>query len=150
MSRFTKDKDIISDNPDKSLFIDVEELNDELAESGLKYRKWNKLKAEASKQVKAIKQKLKETEAQATLAYALEGGKVAEVEAKVELDDEVIKLREELIEAEYTLEDFIGIMQSMFMRHESIKELCANKRKELIDQEFTWTFKQRQKNKQKI
>lgn len=126
---------VIYEDADKELFIDEDELNEESANQPLTFRKWTKLKAEVNAKAKHIKQKLKQAEADAYLYYKKEGAgnKVKDLESLVETDVEVIKLRKELIEAEKLVEEYEGIVRSFHQRHEAIKDLAANRRKELAD-----------------
>ncbi len=126
-------KDIIHEDADMELCIDDEELNAELMDQPLLFRKWVKIKGNVQRKVSAIKQKLKETEAKAYLRLAPEGGKVKEIEARVELDSEVIEMRNELIDAEEMLIEYEGIARAFYQRHEALKEICANVRKEMTE-----------------
>lgn len=126
-------KEIIFEDVDKELFIDNEALNEELMDQPLLLRKWIRIKAQVNKKVRIVQQKLKETEASVHLKCSNEGGRVKDVESKVELDPEVTKLRYELIEAEALAEEYEGIARAFFQRHEALKEICANIRKELAE-----------------
>ena len=128
-----KQDDLIHEDADLELCIDDEELNAELIDQPLLFRKWVKIKARVHKNAKVIKQKLKEVEAQTHLRLSKAGGRVKDIEALVELDEEVIKMRHQLIEAEELLEEYEGIARAFFQRHESLKELCANVRKEMAE-----------------
>lgn len=131
--RSSNNNDIIHEDIDKELWIDDEALNGETIDQPLTFRKYTRIKAECNAKAKTIKQKLKETEAMAYLEFAKEGKKVKELDSMVETDEEVIKLRHELIDAEQMVEEFEGIVRAFHQRHDSLKDLCANRRKELID-----------------
>lgn len=126
---------VIYEDADKELFIDEDELDEESANQPLTFRKWTKLKAEVNAKTKIIKQKLKQAEAEAYLFYKNDGqgNKVKDLESLVETDEEIIKLRNELIEAEKLSEEYEGIVRAFHQRHEALKDLSANKRKELSD-----------------
>lgn len=128
-----KRKDLIVEDADKELYIDQENLNEELMDQPLALRKWIKLKAQVNKRVRVITQKLKETEAKIHLQFSERGGRVKDVESNVELHPDVIKLRNELIDAEELSEEYEGIARAFFQRHEALKEVCANIRKELAE-----------------
>lgn len=121
------------DTANKELFINSEALNDELMDQPLLLRKWIRLKAQVNKKVRVVEQQLKEVEAKVHLDYSQEGGRVKDVDSKVELHPEVIRLRNELIEAEAMAEEYEGIARAFFQRHEALKEICANIRKELAE-----------------
>ena len=137
MSRFAKKpslpENVIHERADIELTIDDERLNEELMNQPLLYRKWSKLKSEVNRKAKIIKMKLDQVESQKYLTFAKDGGKVKELESKIDSDEEIIKLKTELYEAEALAEEYDGIAKAFYMRHESIKELCANARKEIAD-----------------
>jgi len=126
-------KNLIHEDIDKELYIDDLALNEEIMDQPLTFRKYTKLKAEVNAKAKTIKQKLKETESMAYLEFAKEGKKVKELESMVETDEEVIRLRYELIDAEQMVEEFEGIVRAFHQRQDSLKDLCANRRRELTD-----------------
>jgi hypothetical protein len=126
-------KEIITDAVDMELFIDHHDLNNEVMNQPLLLRKWTKLKSEAHTKAKILKLQLKELESKFTSEYSKKGYKVKEVEAAVCLEPKVQKMQRDLIEAEETLESFEGIVRAFFQRHEALKELGANIRKELLD-----------------
>lgn len=121
------------ENADKELYIDHEALNDELMDQPLLLRKWIRLKAQVNRNTRIIQQKLKEVEARVHLELSKEGGRVKDVDSRVELHPEVQKLRNELIDAETLSEEYEGIARAFFQRHEALKEICANIRKELAE-----------------
>ncbi len=128
-----KNKKVIHEDIDMELTIDDRALNEETMDQPLTFRKYTKIKAEVNAKAKTIKQQLKQTEAMAYLEFAKEGKKVKELDSMVETDEEVIKLRMELIDAEQLVEEFEGIVRAFHQRHDSLKDLCANRRKELTD-----------------
>lgn len=138
MSRFRKQEDnkmpeaIMHERADLELIIDSERLNEELMNQPLMYRKWAKLKSEVNKKAKIIKLKLEQVEGQKYLTFTKDGGKVKELESRLDGDLELIQLKQELYEAEAMAEEYDGICKAFYMRHEAIKELCANLRKEIV------------------
>jgi len=135
MSSKFKRRDIIHEDVDQELNIDPNHLNEELIDQPLFYKKWANFKAEIARKVKTTKLMLEETKSELYVKFSNDGTgkKVKEVEAAVTSDDNVKRLERELIEAEETLDKFEGIVRAFYMRHESLKDLCANARKQLID-----------------
>jgi hypothetical protein len=134
MSRF-KRKDIVHADVDQELYIDLNHLNEELMDQPLLFRKWTGLKAEIERKVKSIKLMLDETKSHLYLQFSNDGTgkKVKEVDAAVTLNDDVKRLERELIDAEETLTKFEGICRAFHQRGEALKDLCANRRREVID-----------------
>lgn len=130
MSR--KDQEILRDNIDRELWIDEEDLNRELMDQPLKMRKYTRIKSKLGHKVGAIKQKLKEVEAAAHQRYS-GAGRVKDVESKVDQDPEVAQVRSELNDAEAEYSIYEGVVRAFLQRHEALKEICANIRKEMRD-----------------
>lgn len=117
------------------LRIDPHRLNEELMDQPLYYRKWSEMLAGVAKKAKLAKLVLEEKKAEKHIQYSQDGmsRKVKEVESAVLLDADVKKLERELIDAEELVEKFSGILRAFHQRAEALKDLNANKRKELID-----------------
>jgi len=122
------EKELIKDPIALELYIDIENLGQETAEQPLRLRKWSKLKAEVSEKARAIEQKVKEVEAKAYLYYAGGGGKVKEIESKVNADKEVINIRKELREALKLEEEYKGIVGAFKSRDQALNNLSADRR----------------------
>lgn len=127
--------DLLTEKIDTELFIDENNLNSELMDQPLLYRKYGKLKSRAHKNAKAIDIKLETMMAAARLEFKKSHTKatVAELDALVILDPRIQQLRQELLDAEEAHEDLENILYALRQRHENIKELCANVRKEMAD-----------------
>lgn len=125
---------IISDEVDQELFIDEERINDELMDQPLRFRKWANLENKAQKHLKAVQLKLEQAKAQAYIKIKASGAKVTikDLEFQVTLDPEVLRLEEEVLEAEDLLASMKTATKAFYQRHEVLKDLCANLRKELI------------------
>jgi len=133
-SRFKRKRSLITDEIDLELVVDWENLNEELMNQPLLMRKWTKLKSEVTAKAKAIKEHQKRLEA--SVRFELAGDqklKVKDLDARVLLDEQVIEAQEETIEAERLQEEYEGIVRSFWQRHDTLKELSANRRKEVID-----------------
>lgn len=130
-----KKREIIQDDPGRELSIDENNLNNELQDQALLFRKWTKLSAQVAKKAKAIKNHLEREKARLVVKFSSDGTgkKVREVEASISLDPEVIKLEDELVDAEELVDEYTGIVKAFYQRHEMLKDLCANKRREFID-----------------
>lgn len=124
----------IEDSMIKSdVIIDDNNLNEELLKQPLLYIKWVELAAKANKAARNAKVILKQVEGHAKFKYKQKGSTVDQVNAQVDTDAEVIAARQELNELEVTAETFNNYVRSVYQRLDTLKELCANKRKELID-----------------
>lgn len=130
-----KSKSLITEPIDVELSIDEDQLNEELMNQPLLYRKWSTFEAGAATQVKKIELKLEHAKAQAYIEAKESGIKmtVKDLEAAVTLDEDVIKLNEQLIEAQEVLADMKTAVRAFLQRHDALKDLSANRRKELID-----------------
>jgi hypothetical protein len=132
MENNTDDK-ILVEPADLELVINLNQLNKELLDQPLKYKKWTNLKAEANRVAKFLKLELKEREALAILKLSSRKMTVDQRSAEVSLDPRVQEVQRKLIEAEEVAERFEGVVRAFYQRHEMLKDLSANKRKELID-----------------
>lgn len=126
---------LITEEVDRELFIDADNLNDELMDQPLLYRKYGKLKSQANKNAKTVKNRLERVIGAARLEFKRANPKatVAEIDALVSMDPTVQQVQGELLDAEELHEDMENIMYTLRQRHENIKELCANIRKEMAD-----------------
>lgn len=129
------DGELITETVDRELFIDADNLNEELMDQPLLYRKYGKLKSKANRNAKAIKNKLEAIMAAARLEFKRTNPKatVADIDALISLDPTVQTTQTELLDAEELHEDMENILYSLRQRHENIKEICANIRKEMAD-----------------
>lgn len=126
---------IIMGKIETELFIDQDNLNDELRDQPLLFRKYARLEAEAAKAVRAIELELDRTKAYCHIKISKENEKlkVADKEAMVKIDENVMQIEDELIDAMETHAEMKGILTAFRQRHDALKDLSANKRKELID-----------------
>ena len=118
---------------DLELYIDEENLNAELMDQPLRYRKWSSLKAEVAKKAKIIKGQFERTKASKRLQFSKTGARVKELDSMVAANEEVQELQSQLFEAEELLDQYDGILRAFWQRYEMLKDLAANKRKELLD-----------------
>jgi len=135
--KFQSKKELITDDIDveSELYIEDEHLNEEIMDQPLKFRKWSRLEVRASRKTDAIELKLRTAEARA-YSQAKNNEKkmtVKDIESYVDLDENVQQLRVELVDARAELLDLKMIVKAFYQRHESLKDLAANFRKELID-----------------
>ena len=128
-----KKPEVIGDNVQMDLAINSDFINDEMMDQPLLHRKYSDLSANQNKAVKAIELKLDRVEAKWHLLYSKEGGKVKEVESKVRLNEEVQKVEEELLQAQETADSLKGIVVAFRQRHELLREISTNIRKDLED-----------------
>lgn len=117
------------DAVDTELMIDVKNLQGELMDQALLMRKWTKAKAMAAKRAKAIRGQLAYTKGSLHKQLAAKGLRVGDIEASINTDPGMMKLNEELIEAEYEFEALDGVVRAFYQKHEALKELSYNTRK---------------------
>jgi len=126
----SKDTNVsLYDAVDTELMIDIKNLNGELMDQALLMRKWTKAKAMASKRAKAIRGQLAFTKGSLHKDLARKGLRVGDIEAAINTDPTMMKLNDELNEAEYEFDALDGIVRAFYQKHESLKELSYNSRK---------------------
>jgi len=129
----TNKQTLVKNDIDMDLAINTDYINDELMDQPLLYRKWAEMSSQANKNVKIVNSRLDRIKAKYHLLFSKEGLKVKEVESKVLLAEEVQQIEEELFKAEQLAEDLKGVVQAFRQRHESLRELSTNIRKEIED-----------------
>lgn len=134
-----KSKELIVDDVEQELYIEDEHINEELMDQPLKFRKWSKIEVECERQVKTLKLSLENAEAQAYAdvkeEYQVAGEKptVKDLDTGVKLNPEVKRIKQELLDAEAQLADVKLIVRAFYQRHEVLKDIAANLRKDLLD-----------------
>lgn len=123
---------IITDPAELELFIDVDNLNGELQDQPLLMHKWAREKTRANRMVKAIKAKLYQVERKVYDKLAFKGLKVKDMELNAKTDPEVVQVQRELDDAEERFEYITEVVYAFRQRHESLKDLAANARKEML------------------
>lgn len=127
--------DLAKEGIDVELYIDVNNLNDELMDQPLLYRKYTKIKSQVYRKMNSIKDKLELLKAQARMEFKNTQKKatVADVDALIITDPRIQEVLAQYREVEEEFEALEGIVYSIRQRHEALKELCANIRKEMAD-----------------
>lgn len=130
-----RNQEIIVDKVDQELFIDILNINDELMNQPLLFRKYARLEAECNKVVRTLEVELERVKAKAHLDLLKSGAKlkVADAEATVLLDENVKVVQDKLIEAREVQEGMKGALLAFRQRHDALKDLSANLRKEYGD-----------------
>lgn len=130
-----KRRELIKEGIDQELSIDDLNLNRELMDQALYFRKYTKELSKVQRKAKAIKAELERTEARlyVKLSNDGKGRKVKEIESMVLLDESVSDLRDQLLEAEELQTEYEGIVKAFYQRHEMLKDLCANARRDMVD-----------------
>lgn len=128
-----KKNELITDDASMELSIDKDHINDEIMNQPLLLRKWTDICSKASKNVKIIELQLERAKARWYLEYKKEGGSVKELDSRVKLNEEVVELENKLIDREKTLEQLKGVVTGFRQRHELLKEISTNIRKDLED-----------------
>lgn len=128
-------QELIHEEIDKDLFIDDQNLNGELLDQALLFKKYIYIKSEVSKKAKITRLVLDEKKAELITKFSNDGTgkKVKEIEAAVTLDADVQRLERELIDSEELLNRYEGIVRAVMQRHEALRELSTNRRKDVID-----------------
>ena len=129
-----KNSDLITETIELELSIDADNINAELIDQPLLYRKYSRLEAESAAQVRAIELALNRAEARAHLKFTKTGAKlkVRDLESLVATDETVQKLEDELQEALELHSNMKGVLVAFRQRHEALKDLSANLRKEIV------------------
>lgn len=130
--RFGK-KELISNPIEVDLTINTQSLNKELMDQPLLFKKYSDLDAEAQKAVRAIELQLSRVRAEAHLKYSQKGLKVKDVDSMVEIDPKVVEVADKLLDLQEMADKIKGVLKACYQRHEALKDLAANKRKDLID-----------------
>lgn len=139
MGKFKRHKTIKKDNTppvdkkDMELYIDEDNLNAEMIDQPLRYKKYLTEKARVSHKVKSIKAKLEFTKAEKRLEAAKTGARVKELDSMVTTDPEVMQLQKELYSAEEEYDIIDGVCRAFYQRAELLKEISTNRRRELLD-----------------
>lgn len=130
-----KNQELITDRIDQELFIDIQNINHELMNQPLLFRKYARLEAECNRMVRALEAELERSKAKAHLDLLKQGSKmkVADMEATVLLDENVKVVQDKLIEAKEVQENMKGALLAFRQRHDALKDLSANLRKEYGD-----------------
>jgi hypothetical protein len=130
-----KPEGIIHESIDRELYIDINNINDELMDQPLLYRKYTQLKSNSFRNLSALKNKLEQIEATARLEFKKTHNKstVAELDAMIALDPSVRDVQDQYLNAQEDFDNLEGIVYALRQRHEAIKELAANLRKEMAD-----------------
>lgn len=130
-----KNNELIMGDVEQELYIEEECINEELMDQPLKFRKWSKMEVRCERKVKTLRLALENAEAKAYHEARKSQKKhtIKDLENAVKMDERVQELKEELIEAEGELSDIKMIVKSFYQRHEVLKDIAANLRKELLD-----------------
>jgi hypothetical protein len=128
-----KRREVIKEGIDQELSIDQNYLNEEIMDQPLYFRKYTRELAKIKRKVAAVEQQLDYRESQLVMELSSDGKgrKVAEVQAMVCKDETIQKLKTELADAKELEVEFEGIVKAFAQRHEMLKDLSANLRKEL-------------------
>jgi hypothetical protein len=126
-------KEILKDQVEIDLSIDTENLNKEIMDQPLLFKKYSDLDAETQRAVRTAELQVARVKAEAHLKYSQKGLKVKDVESMVDIDPVVVEVSNKLLELYETADKIRGIVKALYQRHESLKDLAANRRKELAD-----------------
>lgn len=125
-----QDKDILSmmERP-----IDETSLNDESSYQHVVCAKWANLYSKSIRKASAAKNKFKQVEAEVRLELRDKKLRRDIMDAMVESNPKVLEAAAEYEEAEALKEEYKNIVKAAFQRGEMIKEMNANRRRELVD-----------------
>lgn len=127
--------EIVKDRVEMDLSIYPENLNQQLMDQALVYKKYSDLDAEARKAHRDAESYLKVVESTAHIRYSRENPKmkVKDLESLVTLDAQVQQVRAKVSELEEQADKIRGALKAAYQRHDMLKELSYNKRKEFVD-----------------
>lgn len=117
------------DTIDTDLMIDIKNVSGELMDQALLMRKWTRAKASANKTAKLLKLQVAQAKGNLHKQLVAKGFRVGDIEAAKDTDPAIIKLSEQLAEAEAEAEALEGIVRAFYFKSESLKELSFNLRK---------------------
>lgn len=117
------------DTIDTDLMIDIKNVSGELMDQALLMRKWTKAKANANKIAKLLKIQLAQAKGTLHKQLVAKGYRVGDIEAAKDTDPTILKLSQDLAEAESEAEALDGIVKAFYFKSESLKELSFNLRK---------------------
>lgn len=120
------------------LQIDENNINKELMDQPLLFREYGKMEVEAGDAVRILEVQLERVKAQVHLEFMKQtatGKKmtVKDIESQVLTDERVTKVQDELLDAQQVHDDMRNLMLALRQRHEVLKDVSANLRKELED-----------------
>lgn len=130
----TNEKQIL-DQDDVRLQIDENNINKELMDQPLLFREYGKMEIEAGDAVRTLEVQLSRVKATVHLSIMknAEKFKVKDIENMVEVHKDVVKVQNELLKALKMHEDMRNLIMALRQRHEVLKDISANLRKELGD-----------------
>jgi hypothetical protein len=130
-----KDSKTILDQDDVRLQIDENNINKELMDQPLLFREYGKMEIEAGDAVRTLEVQLNRVKAKVHLDIMKNAAKfkVKDIENMVEIHADVVKVQDELLEAQSVHEDMRNLIMALRQRHEVLKDISANLRKELGD-----------------
>lgn len=130
-----KRRELLKEGIDQELSIDDMNLNRELMDQALYFRKYTKELSKVQRKAKSIKITFEQAEARlyVKLSNDGKGRKVKEIESMVLLDESLSEIREQLHDAEQLVTEYEGIVKAFYQRHEMLKDLCANARRDMVD-----------------
>lgn len=117
------------DTIDTDLMIDIKNVSGELMDQALLMRKWTKAKANANKIAKLLKIQLAQAKGTLHKQLVAKGYRVGDIEAAKDTDPTILKLSQDLAEAESEAEALDGIVKAFYFKSDSLKELSFNLRK---------------------
>lgn len=119
--------------PSEDLQIDVKNINNELKRQAQLFYQYLKKKTDMKTEIKYQKMDLSLLEADYLKTKNTAKLKVKEIEALLMENDEILNKRERIIELEDMLEDFENVVKAMAQKHDCIKEISMNLRREIIE-----------------
>ena len=126
-------KKIIKDQVELDLSIDQDDLTDEIMNQPLLFKKYSDLDSECQRALNDCLNYLKLVEAEIHLKVSNDNPKmkVRDLEALVITNDKVQEIKAKLVELEEQASKIRGVLRAAQQRHDMLKELSYNKRKEL-------------------
>lgn len=131
----SRQRETVGDDVSLDLAIDEQNLNKEIMDQPLLYKKYSELDAQAQKALRSAELYLSQVEAAAHLRYSRSADKlkVKDVDSMVKTDEEVINAKQKVSELQEQADRIRGALKACYQRHDALKDLAANRRKELVD-----------------
>lgn len=130
----SKSREQVKDSVSMDLAIDEQKLNQEIMDQPLLYKKYSELDAGAQKALRSAELYLSQVEAASHIKYSKSETKlkVKDVDALVSIDPVVLEAKNKVIELQEQADKIRGALKACYQRHDALKDLAANKRKEFI------------------
>jgi len=129
-------KRTLEDQIVEDLEIEEKKINLHLRTTPQLYYKYAELRSSAKTELKRLQLDLRLLKSQVTsnlIKFAKKKPTLKSIEIEISLDDEVVELEERIIELEDIIETYNNALNAINKKHESVRELSMNLRKDFLD-----------------